>query len=132
MIREIEVKSSRRSELIDVTRDVQRVLGESGIESGLCSLFVPHTTAGVTINEGADPSVRRDIEVSLTRLIPEGGDYRHMEGNSDAHIKAALVGSSETFFVENGGLLLGTWQAIYFCEFDGPRHRKVKVKIVSD
>lgn len=130
MIRQIDVRSSNRSELIDITADIQQAVGEFGVDEGICHIFVPHTTAAVTINEGADPSVKRDIEVNLAKIIPERGDYRHMEGNSDAHIKSTLVGSSETLFIENGRLMLGTWQAIYFCEFDGPRQRKVTVKVL--
>jgi secondary thiamine-phosphate synthase enzyme len=102
---------------------------QTKVEEGICQVFVPHTTAGILINEGADPSVRRDILNQLDKIVPWSGDYQHREGNSPAHIKASLVGSSETIFIENGRLVLGTWQSIYFCEFDGPRHRQVIVKI---
>ncbi len=102
------------------------------VSSGVCHIYVPHTTAGVIINEGYDPDVARDMEVALDRLIPHKSDYRHAEGNSDSHIKTALVGSSQSVFIEQGRLGLGRWQAIFFCEFDGPRHRDVRVKIVED
>jgi len=131
MIKSIELRSSRQSELIDITAAVQNLVDGEGLSEGFCSIFVPHTTAAVTINEGADPAVKRDIEVNLAGLIPRTGDYRHMEGNSDAHIKTSLIGVSETILIEHGRLLLGTWQAIYFCEFDGPRDRKLVVKITS-
>jgi secondary thiamine-phosphate synthase enzyme len=119
------VTTSRRTEFLDITSEVKKALDLSGIKEGLISVFVPHTTAGVTINEGADPSVREDILNSLNQLIPFKGAYQHAEGNSPAHIKASLMGSSVTVLVEQGRLVLGTWQAIFFCEFDGPRSRKV-------
>ena len=128
----LAVRSSRRTELINITNEVQMLVSESGCTFGVCHIYVPHTTAGVIINEGYDPDVARDMEVALDRLIPHKGDYRHAEGNSDSHIKVALVGSSQSVFVENGRLGLGRWQAIFFCEFDGPRHRDVRVKIVAD
>ncbi len=131
MIEVIEVKSSRRSEFIDITDEIQRIVEKTRLRDGLCVVYVPHTTAAVTINEGADPSVKRDILIMLEGLVPRRGDYHHMEGNSDAHIKASLIGTSETVLVEEGRLLLGTWQSVYFCEFDGPRQRKVCVKISS-
>jgi len=127
----IDVRTRNRVEMVDITSEVQAVVKDSGVTDGVCHVYVPHTTAGVCINEGADPSVSRDIEKSLSKLIPHTGDYKHLEGNSDAHIKTALVGSSETIFIENGRLVLGTWQAVYFCEFDGPRSRKVLVKVMS-
>jgi secondary thiamine-phosphate synthase enzyme len=119
------VTTSRRTEFLDITPEVKKALELSGIKEGLICVFVPHTTAGVTINEGADPSVREDILNSLNQLIPFKGAYQHAEGNSPAHIKASLMGSSVTVLVEQGQLVLGTWQAIFFCEFDGPRSRKV-------
>ena len=131
MIKNINIKSSAREEFIDITGQVQRAVEESGVQEGTCLVFVPHTTAAVTINEGADPSVKRDIITYLNKLVPHSGDYRHMEGNSDAHIKTALMGSSETIIIESGSLLLGTWQSIYFCEFDGPRKRTVAISISS-
>jgi secondary thiamine-phosphate synthase enzyme len=128
----LSLRSSRRTELINITAEVQALVAESACSSGVCHIYVPHTTAGVIINEGYDPDVARDIEVALDRLIPLKGDYRHAEGNSDSHIKVALVGSSQSVFIEHGRLGLGRWQAIFFCEFDGPRHRDVRVKIVAD
>lgn len=132
MVRYINVKSRARTEFIDITEKIQEVLKETGIMSGICQLFIPHTTAGITINEGADPSVQRDIQALLNRLIPFDGDYHHREGNSSAHIKASLVGISQDVFIDEGRLVLGTWQSIFFCEFDGPRHRRVALKFVSD
>lgn len=132
MIRYINVKSRARTEFIDITEKIQEVLKETGIISGICRLFIPHTTAGITINEGADPSVQRDIQALLNRLIPFDGDYHHREGNSSAHIKASVVGISQDVFIDEGRLVLGTWQSIFFCEFDGPRHRRVALKFISD
>lgn len=132
MVRYINVKSRARTEFIDITEKIQEVLKETGIMSGICQLFIPHTTAGITINEGADPSVQRDIQALLNRLIPFDGDYHHREGNSSAHIKASLVGISQDVFIDEGRLVLGTWQSIFFCEFDGPRHRRVALKFISD
>ena len=128
----LSLQSSRQTELINITAEIQTLVAESGCSSGVCHIYVPHTTAGVIINEGYDPDVARDMEVALDRLIPHKGDYRHAEGNSDSHIKVALVGSSQSVFIEHGRLVLGRWQAIFFCEFDGPRHRDVRVKIVAD
>lgn len=130
MVRYINVKSKSRTEFIDITEMVQDLVKESGIVDGVCVLYVPHTSAGITINEGADPSVQRDILHSLSRLIPHEMNYFHREGNADAHIKSTLVGASVHVIVEEGKLLLGTWQAIFFCEFDGPRHRRVAVKFI--
>jgi len=111
---------------------VEEVVEKSGVENGICFIFSPHTTAGVTINEGADPSVREDIIYQLNKIVPFSSDYRHLEGNSPAHIKTSLVGSSCTVAIENGKLHLGTWQAIFFCEFDGPRARKLVIKILKE
>ncbi len=131
MIKEISVKSGSRIELIDISSDVQRTVSESGVKNGICYLYVPHTTAAVTINEAADPSVASDIERTLARLVPEGDrSYRHTEGNSDAHIKSSIIGITEKILVERGNLVLGTWQGIFFCEFDGPRRRRVLVKMI--
>ncbi|MEN6519554.1 MAG: secondary thiamine-phosphate synthase enzyme YjbQ [Armatimonadota bacterium] len=121
------VKTNRRVEFIDITDRVAQAIRESGVTDGVATVFVPHTTAGVTINENADPSVVRDI--LLDRLVPADGDYTHSEGNSDAHIKASMMGFSLQVIVENGRPALGTWQGIYFTEFDGPRSRKVWVKL---
>ncbi len=120
MVRYINVKSRARTEFVDITEKVQEVVKEAGAVSGICFLYVPHTTAAVTINEGADPSVQRDIQALLNRLVPFEGDYHHREGNSSAHIKASMIGISESVLIEDGRLVLGTWQSIFFCEFDGP------------
>lgn len=130
MIKYINVKSKTRNEFIDITETVEEVIKEVGIKDGICCLYVPHTTAAITINEGADPSVQRDIINVLSRLIPHDMNYAHREGNADAHIKSTIVGSSVNVIIEDGKLLLGTWQAIFFCEFDGPRHRRVAVKFI--
>jgi secondary thiamine-phosphate synthase enzyme len=127
----LEVRTGSKTELIDVTARVQKVVAESGVTEGLCHVFVSHTTAGVTINENADPSVTADILMVLNKIIRDREPYRHSEGNSPAHIKASLMGPQLTVFVSGGRLLLGTWQGIYFCEFDGPRHRKVHVKVTE-
>lgn len=131
MVRYINVRSRHRTEFIDITGQVEEELREAGIKSGVCYIYVPHTTAGVTINEGADPSVQRDIQYMLSKLIPRDENYHHMEGNADAHIKSTLVGASQYVLVDEGKLVLGTWQAIYFCEFDGPRHRRVALRFIS-
>lgn len=128
----VEVKTSRRTQLLNVTPDVQAIVSSSGIISGVCHLYVAHTTAGITINEADDPDVARDIEATLDRLVPRNAGYRHAEGNADSHIKASLVGSSASIFIENGRLALGRWQGIFFCEFDGPRSRHLCVKLLPD
>jgi len=125
----ISVKTGSRNEMVDITSSVQKEISKAGVDEGLCVVYVPHTTAGVTINEGADPAVCTDIVSKLNDLVPPNAGYRHMEGNADSHIKASLVGSSVTVLVEKGRLVLGTWQKIFFCEFDGPRSRKVFIKI---
>jgi secondary thiamine-phosphate synthase enzyme len=130
--RTLIIKTSKRTELKRVTPEIESLVRESGCARGVCHLYVPHTTAGVLINEGDDPAVARDIEATLDRLIPHHGDYKHAEGNSDSHIKAAIVGSSETIWIEDGRLVLGRWQAVFFAEFDGPRTRELRVKIVPD
>jgi secondary thiamine-phosphate synthase enzyme len=132
LVRVLDVKTSRRTQLVDVTAAVQQVVTESGVVSGICHLYVPHTTAGVTINENADPDVPRDIEQALDKLVPKDAGYKHFEGNADSHIKSTLVGVSQSIEIEEGGLLLGRWQAIFFCEFDGPRARQLRVKIAPD
>jgi secondary thiamine-phosphate synthase enzyme len=128
----IDVNTRTRMEFIDITHDVQDAVRSSGAGSGVCNVFVPHTTAGVTINEHADPSVVEDIISRLDSVVPQNARYRHSEGNSPAHIKASLMGSSAAVFIEDGRLVLGTWQGIFFCEFDGPRRRKYFVKIQED
>ncbi len=129
-MRTVNVRSAKRCELIDITRDVSECVTNSGVQSGLVCVYVPHTTAGITINENADPDVKRDIIYALERAVPNSG-FLHGEGNSDAHTKAAMMGFSVTVIVENGHLVLGTWQSLYFCEFDGPRNRKVYIKIIA-
>jgi secondary thiamine-phosphate synthase enzyme len=124
----ISVKTTARSEMVDITTSVQKEIARAGASDGVCVVYVPHTTAGITINEGADPSVCRDIIEKLNELAPPNAGYRHMEGNADSHIKASLMGSSVSVIIESGRLLLGTWQKIFFCEFDGPRNRKVHLK----
>jgi secondary thiamine-phosphate synthase enzyme len=127
----LTIDTSSRTEFKDITRLVAAVVSKSGVKSGVCHVYVPHTTAGVTINENADPSVRQDIAMVLDRLVPWSAGYAHDEGNSAAHVKASLMGLAATVPVERGQLLLGTWQGIYFCEFDGPRSRQVLVKVVE-
>ena len=127
----LTVKSKTRTQLIDITHEIQKTVSSSGIFEGLCMLYVPHTTAAVTINESADPSVASDIMMVLNEVIPWKADYRHLEGNSPAHIKSTLVGSSEIIAIENGSLVLGTWQGIFFCEFDGPRTRKLHMRLMK-
>lgn len=131
MIKTLNIKSKSKTEFIDITEDIREFIKESGIEHGICYVYVPHTTAGLTINEGADPSVKKDIIATLNRLIPFEWDYQHLEGNSAAHIKSTIVGVSLFIIIEDGKPMLGTWQSVYFCEFDGPRHRRVIVKTVQ-
>jgi secondary thiamine-phosphate synthase enzyme len=128
----LTVKTKSRTELVDITAQVQSGIQKHGIREGLCFLYVPHTTAAVTINESADPSVKADILMVLNQIIPWQADYRHMEGNSPAHIKSSLVGASELIAIENRRLVLGTWQGIFFCEFDGPRTRKVHLRFLPN
>jgi secondary thiamine-phosphate synthase enzyme len=131
-IQVLHVRTSRRTELKNVTAQIEKLVRDGGCSSGVCHLYVPHTTAGVLINEGYDPDVARDMEGALDCLVPDSAQFRHSEGNSDSHIKTALVGSSESVFIENGRLALGRWQQIFFAEFDGPRSRELHVKIVPD
>jgi secondary thiamine-phosphate synthase enzyme len=128
-MREIRLSTTSRTELLDITAEVQKAVAESGVRDGVCHVYVPHTTAGITINENADPSVRQDILKELNKIVPFQDQYKHCEGNAAAHIKASIVGSSETILVEAGRLLLGTWQGIFFCEFDGPRSRRVIIGV---
>jgi len=130
VLKEITIKTNTQTQILDITTQVQKVVGESGIAEGLCCVFIPHTTAGVTINENADPSVKQDIVMELNKVIPFDDNYSHLEGNSAAHIKASIIGSSVNIPVKNNYLLLGTWQGICFCEFDGPRQRHFYVKII--
>ena len=132
MLHTMSVHTGSRTEFLDLTSQIQEVVRLSGVSQGLCHIFVPHTTAAVTINENADPSVKADILMVLNKIISDRESYRHAEGNSPAHIKASLVGPQLSVIVSEGRLLLGTWQGIYFCEFDGPRSRKLHLKVVAD
>jgi len=131
MLTTLEVRTTSKTELVDLTAPVQEVVTRSGVTEGLCHIFVPHTTAGLTINENADPSVKADILMVLNKLISDREPYRHLEGNSPAHIKASLLGPQVTVLVSQGRLLLGAWQGLFFGEFDGPRHRRVHIKVTS-
>ena len=131
MISRFQVASRERSQFIDITSEVQKAVRAAGISQGLCTVFVPHTTAGVTINENADPSVVRDMLMELDKIVPFNDHYAHREGNSAAHIKASIVGSTVQLIVDAGRVSLGTWQGIYFCEFDGPRRRSVQVHVLG-
>lgn len=132
MLKHLHISTGSQTELIDITDKIQSVLSESKIQSGICQVFIPHTTAGITINENADPSVKRDILKELNKVIPFDDNYQHSEGNSAAHIKSSVIGISLSLLVEDSRLQLGTWQGIYFCEFDGPRSRKIWIKILND
>ncbi len=127
----ITVKTGRQTEMIDITSQVGAAVKKAGVRSGMCTVFIPHTTAGVTINENADPAVMRDILMEVNKVIPFKDGYAHMEGNSAAHIKSSLFGCSEHIIIENGGLQLGTWQSVFFCEFDGPRTRKAWIQVTG-
>jgi len=131
-IESLRVRTDRRTQLLDVTKEVQSIVAKSGVQQGICYVYVPHTTAAVTINEHADPDVASDFEGIMDRLIPREGPYRHAEGNSDSHAKTVLTGSSQLIFIESGRLVLGRWQGIFFCEYDGPRERTMQVKVVAD
>ncbi len=128
----LHVKTNKRVDIVDVTNDIQSLVHKSGVYSGILTVYVPHTTCGITINEHADPDVVRDIRYQLEQIVPYQKGYQHLEGNADSHIKTALVGSSEQVIIENGTLILGTWQGIFLCDFDGPRTRKIHVKITAD
>ncbi|MBW2996301.1 secondary thiamine-phosphate synthase enzyme YjbQ [Candidatus Woesearchaeota archaeon] len=131
MINEFEVSSSKRNELIDITEEVEEIVKESKVKEGICVVSCPHTTAAITINEGADPDVKDDVLKQLERMVPFDKGYKHSEGNSDAHIKSSLVGASELVIIEDGKLKLGRWQKLFFAEFDGPRNRRVVVKLLK-
>ena len=131
MLKEIPIKTSVRNELIDITSEVQSVVSESKLENGLCIVYCPHTTAGITVNENADPDVKKDLLLALEKIVPDV-EFKHSEGNSDSHLKSSLIGTEKSFIIENNKLVLGTWQSIMFFEADGPRKRKVHVKILSD
>jgi len=129
-MKEIEISSEERNQMIDITSRVQQFVHESGTGKGICLIYCPHTTAGITINEGADPAVQRDLLSSLTEIVPDI-EFRHREGNSDAHLKSSLIGSSEKVLIRNRKVKLGTWQKVFFCEFDGPRNRKVWIETID-
>ena len=128
----LDLQTHRREELVDVTREVERLVGQSGVDEGIAVVYCPHTTAGVSVNEHADPDVAEDILAWLGRTCPRSGDWRHCEGNSDGHVKATLVGSSVTIPVSEGRMQLGTWQGVFFCEFDGPRSRRLEVRVLGE
>ena len=130
-MKEITVQTRARTEMIDITAAVQKMINEEKIESGICLVYTPHTTAAITINENADPDVPRDMLAALDRAVPLSANYRHAEGNSAAHVKSSLVGASELVIIENNRLVLGAWQSIFFCEFDGPRTRKAYIKVMT-
>ncbi len=132
MMTQLEIGTKSAAELVDITAEVQRTVSENGMKHGVCHVFVPHTTAGLTLNENWDPSVRADMLMELGKIVPWEDNYRHGEGNSAAHIKASLMGAAQTMLVEDGSLVLGAWQGIYLAEFDGPRRRRVLIKLVSD
>jgi len=127
----LDVRTTSHTQMVDITRLVQDAVRESGVADGICTVFVPHTTAGVTINENADPDVVRDFTTEINKIVPWEDGYHHMEGNSAAHLKASMIGFSEQIIVEDSRLVLGTWQGVYFCEYDGPRNRKVYVKVTE-
>jgi len=130
-MRTFSVSTSERVDLVEITSTVAQEVAKSGVGTGTVTIYVPHTTCGVTINESADPDVARDIKMHLAKLVPQDGGFKHYEGNSDSHIKTSMIGSSENIIIENGKLVLGTWQGIFLCDFDGPRTRKVYIKIVE-
>ena len=127
----LSIKTNERVDLVDISLQVANEVKTSGVTTGTVTVYVPHTTCGVTINESADPDVARDIKMHLAKLVPQDGGFKHYEGNSDSHIKTSMIGSSENIFIEDGKLVLGTWQGIFLCDFDGPRTRKVYIKIVE-
>lgn len=131
MIDEVTVSTSKRTEFIDITERIEKIVRKSNIKEGTCQIFIPHTTAAITINENADPNVQADMLNEINKVIPFNDRYMHTEGNAAAHIKSSLIGVAESIIIKNSQLLLGTWQGIYFCEFDGPRRRKVIVRITS-
>ena len=132
LIYRVNIKTESRVDFQEITQKVRDIVGASGVQSGVCHIFVPHTTAGIMVNEHADPSVAEDIMAQLETMAPQNSHYRHLEGNAPAHIKASLVGCSETLLIEDGRIVLGTWQGIFFCEFDGPRNRHLLIKIMPD
>ena len=131
MLIKLDVITKQHTEMQDITRLIQKAVSDSGVKDGICTVFVPHTTAAVTINENADPDVVKDFTKEINKIVPWEDGYLHMEGNSAAHLKSSMIGFSEQIIIDNGRLVLGTWQGIYFCEYDGPRHRKVYIKILQ-
>ena len=127
----LSVRTGKHTQMLDITRDIQKAVTESGVKEGICTVFIPHTTAAVTINENADPDVVRDFTTEINKIVPWEDGYHHMEGNSAAHLKSSMIGFSEQILIEDGRLVLGVWQGIYFCEYDGPRTRKVYVNIIE-
>ena len=132
MLTKLSVNTSKHTQMLNITDMIQRCVEDSGVRSGVCTVFIPHTTAAVTINENADPDVVRDFTMEINKLVPWEDGYLHMEGNSAAHLKASMIGFSEQIIIEDGRLVLGTWQGVYFCEYDGPRRRNVYVKLMGD
>ncbi len=132
MIKEFKVKTTKKNELIDISSEIVSAVKESNVDSGYCVVYCPHTTAGITINEGADPGVREDLLSHLEKLVPESKEYKHSEGNSDAHIKSSIIGTSEINIIKDNNIVLGTWQKIFFAEFDGPRKRKIIVNVIKN
>ena len=132
MLIQMNIRTSKHTQMINITETVQKAVTESGVKEGICTVFIPHTTAAVTINENADPDVVRDFTMEINKIVPWEDGYQHMEGNSAAHLKASMIGFSELVIIDEGRLVLGTWQGIYFCEFDGPRSRKLYLKITED
>ena len=130
-VKQIDIRTTRHSQMLDISYEVQKIVAESGVKEGICLIYSPHTTGGLTINENADPDVKQDFTTEMAKIVPWEDKYRHFEGNSAAHIKASMMGFSQEVIIEDGRLLLGTWQGIYFCEYDGPRRRKVYVKILE-
>ena len=128
----LQIETQKRVEFEDITGLIQKCIHESGVQSGTCFVFVPHTTAAVLINENDDPALEKDFDAFLKQLAPQEKDYHHNDGNCDAHLKASVIGCSKSLLIENGKLVLGTWQGVFFCEFDGPRRRELRIKIVSD
>ncbi len=128
-MQEIEISTTEQVQFVDITEKIQSILSSEKVHDGICTIYVPHTTGAVTINENADPDVSADMIKEITKIVPFSDNYRHFEGNSAAHIKSSMIGASETVIVENGRMKLGRWQGIYFCEFDGPRRRRVWIKV---
>jgi secondary thiamine-phosphate synthase enzyme len=131
MLIKLDVHTSKHTQMVDITHLIRKAVADSGVSDGICTVFIPHTTAAVTINENADPDVVRDFTTEIDKIVPWEDGYHHMEGNSAAHLKASMIGFSEQIIVDGGKLVLGTWQGIYFCEFDGPRRRNVYVKVMG-